>query len=691
MKTHNKILLLLISIVGILVFFLAGYQYIRNQEVKLHLKSQLASDEQIINKVLEFKAQNYLQTTRDNSAWDGMVDFTENKDLHWAQETMGSTFQTFNMSFFAAYDFSGGLLYAVTDTESKDLNFNKSQIKQWFSVKRVIHNFINSNGNIYEIFGAVIVPTVDTELKTKEKGYLISARLWDKNYVSEIEKATGFNLTLHTNPGETKPENSEYFETIIYPLNDISDKELAFLEFSKSNVFANELSTLKYLTLAGFVVLFIAFVLFLILTNKWVAQPLKAITKSMSDNVLKPVYYLMDKKNSYGEIARLIRKYNEQKIALVLEVEERKELEERYRVIFEGNSSAIAIIEPDTTVSMVNDAYCQLSGYSRQEIIGFSWTKQIFPDDLERLKEYNQRRLINPEDAPNKYEFRYYYKNGEVKYGLISVSFIQSNRKIIASFVDITDRKQAEAEILSLNQSLEERVKERTIQLENSLKEQEAFSYSVSHDLRAPLRAIDGFSLMLIEDYSDKLDTEAKKYLQTIRANSQKMAQLIDDLISFSQLSRSGIKSENINMKVLVEKTSAEILTLENRSKIDFQIGQIPNAFGDASMIRQVWINLISNAVKFTTKTEKPLIEIGFKKESKEIIYFIKDNGAGFDMKYYDKLYGVFQRLHSTSEYPGTGVGLALVQRIIQKHGGRVWAEAKENQGATFYFSLPAL
>jgi len=233
-------------------------------------------------------------------------------------------------------------------------------------------------------------------------------------------------------------------------------------------------------------------------------------------------------------------------------------------------------------------------------------------------------------------------------------------------------------------------LKKESEKLEDANKELEAFAYSVSHDLRVPLRAIDGFSRIVLEDYEDKLDDEGKRLLNVVRENTKKMGQLIDDILLLSRAGRQEMVISPIDMESLVKNIFEELKPSIGDRDVQLEIKSLPQAYGDRTLINQVFTNLISNSIKFTRIREKAIIEVGSEEGKDENVYYVKDNGAGFDMKYIHKLFGLFQRLHGADEFEGTGVGLSIVQRIIRRHGGRVWAEGEIDKGAIIYFTLPA-
>lgn len=269
-------------------------------------------------------------------------------------------------------------------------------------------------------------------------------------------------------------------------------------------------------------------------------------------------------------------------------------------------------------------------------------------------------------------------KISEDEIGLLTDAFNQMLGRIEEQTLEMT----------TFSQKLEERVADRTRELQVANRELEAFSYSVSHDLRAPLRSIHGYMNIFAEDYLQQLDGEGKRLVNIILNNAAKMGQLIDDLLAFSQLGRKALQKSKVSMKTLVNEVWQEQSEQEKGRKISFVLKPIPPAIADSITVKQVWTNLISNACKYTRNKEEAHIEVGSFLQGKTVVYYVRDNGAGFEMQYYDKLFGVFQRLHSEEEFSGTGVGLAIVERIVTKHGGSIWAESKVDEGTTFFFTL---
>jgi len=321
------------------------------------------------------------------------------------------------------------------------------------------------------------------------------------------------------------------------------------------------------------------------------------------------------------------------------------------------------------------------------------WLNLVHPDHRSEMMQYVSYNVLELGLKFNK-EYQITKMNdGEVRWvhGVAELELDLTNKpiKLIGIILDISERKKVEEEVRMLNADLEKRVSERTNQLENANRELQAFAYSVSHDLRAPLRAIDGFSKFVLEDYSSKLDDEGKRLLGLIRSNTRKMDKLITDILALSRVARSEHKKSKIDMTKMASSMYNEAVSPEIKSNIEFIIDPLPEISADSTYIKQVWINLLSNAIKFSSLKMKPQIRIGGYIENGSHVYFVSDNGVGFNPEYGHKLFGVFQRLHNANEFEGTGVGLAIVQRIIHRHGGKVWAVSKVGHGATFYFSLP--
>jgi PAS domain S-box-containing protein len=375
------------------------------------------------------------------------------------------------------------------------------------------------------------------------------------------------------------------------------------------------------------------------------------------------------------------------------DITERKKAEElikrsaeKWQTTFNSITDIITVISKDHEFLEINKAGCDSMGMNREDIIGKKCYKLVHGTHNPLKGCPCLITLKTMEAATNEiFENDRYYQ-------VSAWPIFDENNEVIAfshSVRDITERKLVDEKIKNLNATLELRIAERTTQLEAANKEQEAFSYSVSHDLRAPLRRVHGFTQILQEDYADKFDEDGQKLCLSITENTKKMGTLIDDLLAFAQLSHTDMQRSVINMKELINAVYLDITDAKSRERITLSIGEICNVAVDSTMIKHVWTNLLSNAVKYSSKKERAIISISCKNENGQCIYCIKDNGVGFDMNYVNKLFGVFERLHSENDFDGTGVGLAIVKRIIQRHGGKVWAESAVGKGASFYFSLP--
>jgi PAS domain S-box-containing protein len=346
-----------------------------------------------------------------------------------------------------------------------------------------------------------------------------------------------------------------------------------------------------------------------------------------------------------------------------------RQSEERYRTLVDHALVGIGIHQNGRIV-FANKELPNMLGYALEEGIGLSIAERIHPDERDFIMARARRRQAGGNE-PETYEIRLLKKDGSVLYALISNAVLEYNGQpaTLMTIADITDTKTR-------------------VELEQANKELEAFSYSVSHDLRAPLRSINGFSEALLEDYADQLDDTGKDYLHRVRAASQHMAQLIDDLLKLSRLTRAEMHYERVDLSALAQIVATELKETAPERVVEFVIAEGVVADGDAPLLRVVLENLLSNAWKFTGKHPRATIEFGVSQQEGQPVYFVRDDGAGFDMAYVNKLFVPFQRLHRSTEFEGTGIGLATVQRIIHRHGGSVWVEGEVGKGATFYFTL---
>jgi PAS domain S-box-containing protein len=364
-----------------------------------------------------------------------------------------------------------------------------------------------------------------------------------------------------------------------------------------------------------------------------------------------------------------------------------KGAEQPYRVMVETMSEGAVTAAPDGVVLYCNQRFAEMVKTRSETIMGSSLLAHVADEDAEKLA---AAFVLSRTGTPRLRTTLLASDGTRVPANVAMHSRTDGNTQSIAIVVtDLTAIAASQAELARHQQHLEEMVTARTADLAHANAELETFAYSVSHDLRAPLRAVDGFSQMLLHDYADKLDSEGRRKLQIVRDGAARMGKMIDDILAFSRIGRHTMAAAETDMGSQVQAILQELAPAMAGRTIEMKVGPLPNVSGDAEMLRRVWTNLLDNAIKFSGHKPSAVIEVGSDANGDEIVFFVRDTGDGFDMQYVDKLFGVFQRLHGPEQFLGTGIGLAIVKRIVTRHGGRVWAEGKAGEGATFYFALP--
>jgi PAS domain S-box-containing protein len=370
-----------------------------------------------------------------------------------------------------------------------------------------------------------------------------------------------------------------------------------------------------------------------------------------------------------------------------------RESESRFRDTFERSTVGQSLTGRDGELLNVNQAFADMLGLSIEKLQQVTFAEITHPDDIAESREC-VRSLFAGERTTSRFEKRYIHRDGHIVFADVSSSLLRDDQGaplcLITSVVDVSARKRADEELAAASSELERRIAERTAELSVSNQELESFASSVSHDLHAPLRGIDGWSQAVLEDYAPLLDERGRDYLKMVRSETQRMGQLIDGLLELSRVTRAPMKRETVDLTAVVQELEASLRAGQPERAVDFVVAPGMVAEGDAVLLRAALQNLLHNAWRFTGKRPRARIEVGCTSEPGRTVYHVRDDGAGFDMRYAGKLFAPFQRLHSMEEFPGTGIGLATVQRIIHRHGGKVWAKAEVNQGATFYFTLTA-
>ena len=407
-----------------------------------------------------------------------------------------------------------------------------------------------------------------------------------------------------------------------------------------------------------------------------------AVMKDVADQVAIAMHRILNEKALRDAHSQLERVVAERTVELQKTLTGLQDEKQRFREVLDALPAYVILLTPDHHVPFENRFF--------RERFGEANGRRCFEFLFGRNEPCEICETFKVLDGMKRHEWEWTGPDGR-NYYIFDFPFRDADGStlILEMGLDITEKKRTDLELETYRHRLEDMVKLRTAQLEEANRELESFSYSVSHDLRAPLRAIDGFSLMLLRDLKDELDEEAKRKLNVIRSSTAKMGQLIDDVLAFSRIGQQAMTMSDVDMHSLAADAWKDLAATEAGMNVAMKILPLPAGYGDGKYLRQVFVNLLSNAAKFTRQRSRAKIEVGGREDETENVYYVRDNGIGFDMKFYDRLFGIFQRLHRDDEYEGTGVGLSIVKRIVENHGGSVWAEGEVDEGAVFYFSLP--
>jgi len=678
MKVKTKVSILIISVFSALVVFFVAYQYVRQQEFNLYLKSKLASDQLVIDKVLEFKAKSYLQPTIDNAVWDEAVDFMKTKDTVWAGENFAISIVTFDMTFFKVYELDGTLIYSAAPQGAPELILPKNEVVKWFSKEKAIHTFLFSNGQLFEIFGSAIVPSYDIDYQTKEKGYLISVKLWDSIYIGEIEDATGFKLKILEKNNKNDVTDTENSEVILHTVINAEGSEAIILDFHRKNQLLFDLDAFKYLTIAGFLILLVFIAIFFYFINRWLTKPLNQLTTSLKDNDPGPVRHLLSKKNEFGVLANLIRQFNDQKNELIKEVRQRTEATEKYKALLAAQPDIMFLTDmsgliidyyaPDT--KWLPESSNDWAGRNVDEILSQHLMKRF----QSRIDKYKTSKIVLP------LEFDQQLQDGTHTYEARIV--INDQNHVLSIIREITDRKRAE-KALKINES---RLREL-----NATKDK--FFSIIAHDLKSPFNNILGFS-ELLKDEAHELNIDSIiQYAGFINSSTQHTYDLLENLLKWARVQQGMIPYEptSILLSQLVDTEIQGVMINAIQKNIDLieVIQENLSIKADINMLSIVLRNLITNAIKFTPKNGK--VKVVAKVLETQVEVSISDTGIGMTHKAIQNLFKIETSFSTrgTENEMGTGLGLLLCKEFISKHGGKIWVDSEVGKGSTFSFSIP--
>lgn len=705
-------------IMGAILVSLIGILYAVQPNILLHSFADLERQNSKKNvgralNALSDDISGLVTMTNDWATWDDTYNFIEDgNEAYIEANPTNATIEGLRVNVMFFVNSSGQIIFSkALDLQSgKEVLIPQSLLEHLHLDSILVHHpdtESSVSGIILIPEGPMLIasePILTSQGEGPIRGTLVWGRYLDSAEIDELAETTRLFLTVHRLDEAKLPFDFEKARSALWgenqvfvnPLdrefvagytliNDIYGEPILILraDLPRSIYQQGQTSQLYFISsLVGVGLVFV--VVALLLLERLVLAPLFRLNASVSNIGASGDLSARVMMKGSDELANLGGEINRMLGALEKSHNALQESEEKFKRLVEDMNDGYIVVQ-DLKVVFANARSAEMYGYTFEEMIGKPVQEVVSLEIAEELAKLQSSELLSGA-APKQYEMKLTRKDGTVctvEFGVRLIDY--TGRRAVSLVVrDITERKRME-------EAMERQAQElfrSNVELSAVNKELEAFSYSVSHDLRAPLRSIDGFSKVLLEDYVDKLDAQGKDYLQRVRAASQRMAQLIDDLLNLSRVTRSDMRREVVNLSALAQGIAAELRNVEPERHVEFVIVEGLVVNGDSQLLRLALENLLGNAWKFTGKHPSARIEFGVETYDSKCAYFVRDDGAGFDMSYLDKLFTPFQRLHAVTEFSGTGIGLALVQRIIHRHGGRVWAEGQVEKGATFYFTL---
>jgi len=692
---HIKILSLVILTAIIILGSTFAYHFSRTREEHFFNYIYHENSKASIESILNIKKESYLKSTLNDAAWDELISFLVNNNIQWAKDNLGTMYKTLDMSFIRVYDPDFNLHYSVIDSShflNPVFSIPITSLKEASRHNKSFHFFLLHNSRIMEIFGASIVPTVDIERKTFPRGFLITGRLWDQEYINRLENAAIADIEIIPLENRNQPQlqnDSKEKELIVVQryIHDAAGKSIARLDFIPRIQLGQDRKLFFYYTiipmfLAGLIILFFFFSI-----RRWISIPMHRIALSLNSEDPLPLKQISEKNKEFHAIAERMDAFFEAKKKLENEVQERKRAEDRILKLstaLEQSSETVVITDPDGNIEYVNKHFYDISGYTRAEVIGKN--PRILSSGIQSREFY--KNLWDTIASGNvwKGEFLNKKKNGDLYWEASSITPIKDLQGTIVNYLavkeDITERKAAEAK-------LEQYAKEL---IESNISKDKFFSI-LAHDLKSPFHSLLGYTEILSNEYDTLNDKERRKFIGILRNTTKNVFDLLENLLEWSRMQsgRMEYKPETFDIHVMIEYVVD--LLRANALKKDIRLldNSSPDLLvtADKNMIRSVLQNLISNALKFTSS--KGEVEVTTMENPGYVEVIVKDTGIGMSPEDLNKLFKIdvsFTR-KGTSQEVGTGLGLILCKELLEKNTGRIWVESEKNKGTVFHFTLP--